>query len=149
MGARTLLAGIGSPHGDDRVGWLVAQHAAERLGDALAVRCARTPAELLDWLPGLDALIVCDAILCDWTPGTWQTWRWPAHQIERARFSGSHDLPLASALALAEELGQLPAHVQIWAVAIDSARHLSDVSPGVADAAANVALQICGGLCHA
>lgn len=149
MGARTLLAGIGSPHGDDCVGWLVAQHVAERMGDVLTVRCARTPAELLDWLPGLDALIVCDAVESDWAPGTWQVWEWPAPQIQQARFSGSHDLHLAGALALAEELGQLPAHVQIWAVAIDSARQMDEVSPVVADAAVNVAQRICGELCHA
>ena len=149
MGPRTLLVGIGSPHGDDRVGWLVARQVAARSGDALAVRCARTPSELLDWLGGLDTLIVCDAIICDRPPGTWQSWTWPASQIELAQFSGSHDLPLAGALALAAELGQLPARVQIWAMTINDAQRLSDVSAAVAAAAEKVAQQICGELCHA
>jgi hydrogenase maturation protease len=149
MDGRALLVGIGSPHGDDRAGWLVAEHVARQQPKGLEVRCAGHPAELLDWLDGLDGLFVCDAVLCDRPPGTWRTWTWPHSMIATARFSGSHDLSLPAALALAAELDRLPAHVEIWAVAIKNAQPLEGISTVVADAAPRIAQQICGAFCHA
>jgi hydrogenase maturation protease len=105
--------------------------------------------ELLDWLVDVDRLIVCDAMAGELPPGTWGTWTWPAAQFERAPGRGTHDVSLATALALAAELGRLPARVEIWAIAIDSTRPLDEVSPAVAAAAPRVAAEICGALCHA
>jgi hydrogenase maturation protease len=149
MQARRLFVGVGSPHGDDRVGWLVADRVADRMGDAVSVRSARSPAELLNWIDRCDILIVCDAMMCDLPPGSWRSWNWPASDIARARFSGSHDLSLAAALALADRLGHLPTRVEIWGVSIENALPNDDLSPPVAAAAPEVADRICGALCHA
>jgi len=146
---RTLLVGIGSSHGDDRVGWLLAQQVAAQLPGDLDVRCAGAPAELLGWLDGRDALIVCDAVVADGTPGECRAWDWPAEEIRQARFTGSHDLSLAAVLALAGELGRLPARVRVWAITIESAEPCGPLSPAVAAAVPRVAKQICGALCHA
>jgi hydrogenase maturation protease len=100
----------------------------ERLAHELAaheidVRTARSPGELLDWLDGVERLIVCDACENQGSPGTVHCWNWPAAELSLARASGSHDLGLASALALADELGRLPGEVTI--VAVEEKQHLA------------------------
>ena len=147
--SRSLLVGIGSPHGDDRVGWLIARRIGELLGAHLPVKIARTPAELLDWLEGIDTLHVCDAVVDEAAVGTVRCWDWPAREIECVRFGGSHDIPLMSALALAEQLGRLPPKVRIWGVVIGETRELGSMSSAVTDAVAEIVVQICGTLGHA
>jgi len=60
---RILVAGIGSDHGDDQVGWRVAQAVAAYCADpeALTARQARVPLDLLDWLQEFDIVHLCDA----------------------------------------------------------------------------------------
>jgi hydrogenase maturation protease len=146
MNPRSLLVGIGSAHGDDRAGWLIARRIGEVMGERLSVKCARAPADLLDWLEGIDTLDICDALLGEATVGAVRRWDWPAHEIERARFSGSHDLSLASALALAEQLGRLPPKVRIWGVAVGKTRALDSMSAAVTAALPTIVNQICGAL---
>ena len=56
--ATALLAGVGSPHGDDQIGWEVAQHVQQRLPENdFSVRLARAPCDVLHWLDGVERLI--------------------------------------------------------------------------------------------
>lgn len=144
MSGQSLLVGIGSPHGDDRVGWEIARRVAERFGGTLMVRCARTPAELLDWLEGIDTLDVCDAVSSDAAVGSVHCWQWPAPQIDQARFRGSHDVSLRAVLALAEGLGRLPPQVRIWGLEIKPGGSLDALSGGVAAAVPTVVDRIYG-----
>ncbi len=75
---QTLFVGLGSPHGDDQIGWLIADRlAAERgLPGTVAVRKAAIPLDLLDWLEGVDCLHVCDALQGPTTFGEVQRWEW-------------------------------------------------------------------------
>jgi hydrogenase maturation protease len=113
-GTRTLFVGLGSPHGDDQVGWRVAEELRHRQPDR-AVRVARTPAELLDWLEGLDGLELCDAVRGA-TPGRLHVWDWPTPQLGRLRSAGSHAFGVTAVLELAQRLGRLPATVRIWGI---------------------------------
>jgi hydrogenase maturation protease len=146
MNPTALLVGIGSPHGDDRVGWEVARRAGERLAGKLLVRCAAKPAELLDWLEGIESLEVCDAVADAEVAGSVRCWRWPDAEIERTVFRGSHDLSLAAVLALAERLGRLPERARIWGVAIRRAEALDGLSLEGARAVSAAVEQICGAL---
>jgi len=113
----TLIVGIGSPQGDDSAGWLVADElvgCVEREG--VRVRKAKSPADLLDWLEGVERLIVCDACRGLGRPGRIRCWIWPTTELADLHFSGTHDLSLLAVLALARQLGRLPARVVIWAV---------------------------------
>jgi hydrogenase maturation protease len=149
MSDSSLLVGIGSPHGDDRVGWEVVRHVAQVLGDSVAVRCLRTPADLFDLLPGIETLDICDALASDAAVGSVCCWRWPAPEIERAPFSGSHDLSLPAVLALAETLGRLPAHVRIWGIGVKPGGALGSLSAAAAAVVPRVVERICGVLIHA
>lgn len=113
-GTHTLFVGLGSPYGDDQVGWRVAEELGRRQPDR-AVRVARTPSELLDWLDGLDALELCDAVRGE-TPGRLHSWKWPTAQLGRLRSAGSHAFGVTAVLELAERLGRLPEDVRIWGI---------------------------------
>ena len=148
MNGPSLLVGIGSPHGDDRLGWEIAAQVGRRAAGAFIVRCARTPVELLDWLEGIDSLDVCDAV-CNGNAGSVDCWQWPAPQIARLPFRGSHNVGLPEVLALAEQLGALPPMVRIWGVGIKSPAAFGAVSPELTFAVRAVVDRICGALAHA
>ncbi|HQU44748.1 MAG TPA: hydrogenase maturation protease [Pirellulales bacterium] len=129
MSVSTLIVGIGSPHGDDQIGWRVAERLAVERESAcgasgprpqadcnVTIRMASSPTDLLDWLEGVERLIICDACQAVGSPGTVHCWRWPEAPLARLRSSSSHDLSLAEVLTLAEELRSLPGEVIIWAV---------------------------------
>ncbi|MEX2114257.1 MAG: hydrogenase maturation protease [Pirellulales bacterium] len=149
MNGGCLFVGMGSPYGDDCVGWVIARSIAGRLGDEFTVRCARSPAVLLDWLDNFDELHVCDAFVGNGAVGTLRGWDWPAEEIELARFQGSHDLSLPAALALAAQLGRLPAKVRVWGVAVGDHASFDSMSAVIAARASEIVDQICGALGHA
>ena len=118
----TLLVGLGSPHGDDQLGWRIAQVIEPGNRPNLMVRVARSPIEVLSWLEGVNWLIVCDACQGAGTLGSWHHWHWPTDDLVPLHFAGSHDLGLAAVLTLADRLGQLPEQVSIWAIEADLLR---------------------------
>lgn len=146
MSDRHLLVGIGSPHGDDQVGWLVVRHVAQRSGKRLVTRCVQTPVELLALLDSrrVERLDLCDAVQCAAPTGTLFCWTWPEGQIAREQFSGSHDLSLSAVLELAEALGRLPPEVRVWGVAVDAMRSFAGVTPAVQAAVAEVSDRMLG-----
>lgn len=113
----TRLVGVGSPHGDDRVGWVVVDRlAALRLAHVQAVTVA-SPIGLLDLLGGAgERLIVCDAFAGEGPAGRLRRWEWPDAAIESVRSFGTHDVSLATALQLAGNLGILPLSVTVWGI---------------------------------
>jgi hydrogenase maturation protease len=138
---RALFAGIGSPHGDDRIGWLV----ADRLGKLerltlldIEVRQASTPSHLLDWLDGFDRLVICDACLPSRSQAAagadsprLHRWTWPTLKVSSLRSAGSHAFGLPMVLQLAERLGTLPIEVIVFGVEGERFDAFSELSPCV------------------
>jgi len=121
---RTLAVGIGSPHGDDQIGWVVMRELALAQSGDVAVKIACQPAELLDWLQDIDQLIICDACRAGSATGEIHRWQWPTDSIATCKHAGSHDLSLPFVLSLADRLGKLPQQVIVWGI------ELGDASPG-------------------
>lgn len=121
---RTLAVGIGSPHGDDQIGWAVMRELALMLPGDVGVKTAIQPAELLNWLQDVDQLIICDACQADGVTGEIHRWQWPTKSIATCKHAGSHDLSLPFVLSLADRLGKLPQRVVVWGI------ELGDASPG-------------------
>lgn len=115
---KPLIVGIGSHHADDAVGWLVAEDVARRVGDAAVVRAARCPADLLDWLPGMTRLLVCDGCRGSGPPGLVRRWTWP-FAAPALDWSGTHPLGLLEVISLADRLGKLPRDVDVWTVEVE------------------------------
>ncbi len=90
--APSLFVGIGSPHGNDRLGWAIADELAQRLGDhagLMDVRKAKSPVDLLDWLDGRERVFLCDACRMHLDTGTIRCWEWPHAEISRTITGGS------------------------------------------------------------
>lgn len=170
MVEKTLLVGIGSPHGDDRLGWHVADALADRLHAShkglpgghtaglnspvpersqVAIRKAGSPADVLDWMEGLDRLLICDACRSGGPPGFAYRWSWPDRAIERAHCSGTHDLGLAGVLELAQQLQRLPPAVVVWGVEAENLKPQDEFSAGVAARLAGIVNTIWSDLGHA
>ncbi|NSL56712.1 hydrogenase maturation protease [Uliginosibacterium aquaticum] len=116
----TLIAGIGSPHGADRLGWAVieALRHEDLPGPVKLVACS-LPAELTPLLLEAPRAIVIDALLGDGPAGT-------LHQLSMADLPqvelrlSSHGLGLVDAVRLACVLG-MPAE-RLTVLALDVAR---------------------------
>ena len=131
-----LLVGLGSPHGDDRLGWHIAELVESHDLSGLTIRRATSPSALIDWLEGVERLAICDACQGSGRAGTAHCWQWPDEALAPVRFRGSHDMGLAAVLGLADALGLLPARVTIWTIEGMAIRPVSlqldsDLSPAV------------------
>lgn len=141
--SQILITGIGSPHGDDQVGWEIAKLIQKRNSDFVDVRLARTPDDLLDWMEGMKQLVICDACQGAGDIGSYHHWEWPSDQLETMKWSGTHNISLPIVLALAEELGRLPTSVRIWGVEIAQTQPGRSISVSVEAGAVFVAETIC------
>jgi hydrogenase maturation protease len=112
------VVGIGSPHGDDRAGWLVAERLATEAGwnpsTVVEVTSAGDPLRLVGLLEGCRRLIVVDACRSGRPAGTVVRTTWGEVKRGLAGAPGgdagpsSHGLGVAEALGLAEALGRVP-----------------------------------------
>jgi hydrogenase maturation protease len=119
-GAVVQVVGLGSPHGDDQLGWLVADALARRIESAricgVASRCAGSPAQVLDWLEGSRRLVLVDACTGLTAAGQVVHCRWPAVSFDCLRGGGSHNFTVWQTLELAARLQALPPQIDVWCV---------------------------------
>lgn len=142
MKSPTLIVGIGSDHGDDQLGWLVAQALAQRQLPECEVRLAGTPSKLLNWLDGQERVICCDACRGAGPVGTIHRWQWPEDRLTHLDWSGTHDMNLPAVLSLCAELNWLPDSVVVWGVEISPPQVAGDMSTVVLQAIADVVERI-------
>lgn len=145
-----MLVGVGSAHGSDQAGWQLAQRVAASFAGQVELRLARAPSDILDWSsPELPQLMICDAYCDPHAAGQLRRWRWPTQELDDTRFSGSHDLPLAVTLSLADQLRLLPANVQIWGLATGAAVPAAPFPEELRTAIDSAAVEIAGALADA
>lgn len=138
------VIGVGSPHGDDHIGWLIADSLAVQNSHLFKVEKVPTPLDILDRLNNVDWLGICDACHGSGKAGTWNRWTWPNVEIIQQRFAGSHDFSLTAVLNLAARLGTLPGTVVIWGVEVETCRPseaISSTALAAVDPVANAILQ--------
>ncbi len=103
------IIGVGSAHGDDRLGWAVIDALRDvRLPDEVELHCIGAPAtELLPLLMDARRVIIVDAVASDDRPG--RLVRCDPRDLARGdgEVSG-HGLSVDTALDLAEALGMAP-----------------------------------------
>lgn len=143
---RTLCVGVGSPHGDDQVGWRMAEGIAARTLGGVVVRQALSPADLLHWIDDCDRLVICDACRGAGPIGSTHRWNWPCAAIEALPSPDSHAFGLAAVLKLAAGLGRLPAEVIVWAIEAAPPQPLDALSDRVAAALPDCIRRICSEL---
>jgi hydrogenase maturation protease len=134
-----VVAGFGSPHGDDQAGWQVVA-LLERQGELPARRVKIAEGtQLVEELARCRRLIVVDACRSGAPLGTITRLEWPDRRIRRYHNHSTHGVALCNALQLAERLGRLPPSVEILGIEIGSLRPLEEISAEVARAVAQVA----------
>lgn len=137
--ADSLIVGIGSAHGDDQIGWLVADEVVRLVAQSdqsqhIMIHKVKSPIDVLNWLDENETFEIHQLFLCDachglFEPGQTHRWAWPASELDNTRFSGSHDFGLTSVLQLAQRLDRLPERVIIWGVQVERVQPGTHVSP--------------------
>ncbi len=131
-----LVIGLGSPHGDDAVGWQVVERLREKFERSVTLRTIREPLQLLDFMNPAARFWILDACQSGAPVGTVHRFHWPSDQLENVRSTSTHATSLAMALQLAEVLGKLPAQITILAVEVDSCSRVeTELCPAVRAAA--------------
>lgn len=114
----TRVIGIGSPFGDDRVGWRVIELLRGRLaGDVELIALDRPGAALIHWMQGSARLILIDAVAPRGRPGS-LTRIDPDRVIPAVGVPTSHALDLCETLRLAEALAMRPGRLDIYGIEI-------------------------------
>ena len=142
MDPAARVIGIGSPHGDDQVGWRVVEDlAADPAPDVDAVAIG-DPVDLLEDLEGCALLIVMDAYRSGQPPGRVIDLPWPPRGPEGAVGHTTHGSGVASALALAEALGRRSPVVALVCVEVESCEPATGLSPALRRALPEVRCRI-------
>jgi hydrogenase maturation protease len=111
-----LIAGLGSPHVDDRLGWAVVDRLGPRLPASVTTSKVRGGLDLLDDLAGPAAALIVDASTPPAQPGRIRWFNWPCRELAEGLFLSTHGMGLVEALRMAEALDQSPRQVGIIAV---------------------------------
>ena len=116
------IIGIGSPFGDDRVGWYVIeclQHAFKPELQKTLLSCDRPGLRLLTLMKNARKVILIDAIKTGAKVGTVHCFKGDA-LFEITACLSTHHLDLAQTLRLAKNLNVLPDELMIYGIEIDA-----------------------------
>ena len=138
----TVVAGFGSPHGDDQAGWRVAAMLSRRADLPARVIAVHEPTQVLEALRGCQRLIVVDACQSGRLAGAITRLDWPDRQIAIAHRHSTHGVSVADVLKLAEKLGDLPPRVEIFGIEIADRSLGRDLTPDVVRAVNELAVEI-------
>lgn len=142
------ILGIGSPSGDDQAGWLTidALLAAEVKTTGVDIQKLDRPgANLISLLDDAVWVILVDAMQSHEPIGHIRHFGaadWPAYRHGLS----SHGLGVLDALALARELGSLPARLDLYGIEIGAANPGEQAGSKVRAAAQQLARRIAAGL---
>jgi hydrogenase maturation protease len=135
---RTLVAGIGSPFGEDRAGWAAVEAARRALGASAPEDCGahficfdRPGAALAHALAEWDAAILADAMHTGAPPGTVRVIAPDELGTDRVGACSTHGFGIADALRLAAALGTLPARLALVGIEADPAAAEHELSRAV------------------
>lgn len=130
------ILGIGSPLGDDEVGWLVATELQQNLDlNKISVSLHDRPgANLIRLMQGAEIVVLIDGVKSGSPPGT--LYRLEGNEIHLAfqNQTSTHGFGVAEALQLAEKLGDAPSRIVLWGMEIESVDPGMVMSDAVRDA---------------
>jgi hydrogenase maturation protease len=132
---KLLILGVGSPFGQDSLGWqaidgLIECGLRQRLAphEVLLEKADRPGTLLLEHMRGMDAAILIDALIGGDEPG--QVHCLSVEEVAQGGLALSgHDLGVAEALALGDALGDLPEKVLVLGVEVTAPEGCAPGSP--------------------
>jgi hydrogenase maturation protease len=118
--ALVRIIGIGSPFGDDQLGWqAIRTLEAESLNPTISLARCESPSTLLQLMQGAQNVYLIDAVQTGADVGTIQRWQGEEVATVQSNLS-SHGIDIASVLALGQALGNLPPHIILYGIEIGS-----------------------------
>jgi hydrogenase maturation protease len=142
---KLLIIGVGSPFGDDQLGWQVVNAVEEQLSahglisEGLKLICADRPGlHLLELMREAESVILIDAVKTNALAGTihcFQTEDLTSSQLVHS----SHAVGVSEALQLGEALGMLPDSIIIYGIEIGTVGFDGTTSKPIQDAVARLA----------
>jgi hydrogenase maturation protease len=143
-----VVAGFGSPHGDDQAGWQVVASLARRPDLPARLVKITEGTQLIDELAGCRQLIVVDACRGGTRIGAMTRLEWPDPRIRQYHNHSTHGVGLCSALQLAERLGRMPPSAIVFGIEIGRYRPLDEICAEVAQAASELAEILSAEICE-
>jgi len=118
MTAPIRIFGIGSPFGDDRIGWLAAEALQGRFDPAqVSVSSHDRPgAGLINLMRGARLVVLVDAVQSGAPAGTLHRLEGKAVRQAVAHYTSTHGFGIAEALELGDRLNDGPDRVVLWGV---------------------------------
>lgn len=153
---KRLIIGLGSHHGDDQIGWKLAEELGRLTG--IPFRQAAVPADILLWLAGIDELYICDASQNAGHPGKLHQWifqseQHPLHdvlaELEMLHSINTHQMSLPATLTVGQRLKMLPPYIVIWAIEGAAFSVGQSVSQELTDQLPDLVNRLAGVLHHA
>lgn len=114
--SRVWVVGLGTPFGDDQVGWEVVARLRDSLPERVRADGISNPLALAEVPLGCRLLIVIDAGRGAGPPGSLHRFTWPDARLTATRSVSSHGIGLTAALELVTALGRLPPRVVVFAI---------------------------------
>ena len=122
------VVGMGSPHGDDQVGWQAIAYLQQSstfqqtCGNRVALYTCETPLDgFLERAKESQTLIVIDAVVAGSVPGT--IMRLTEDNLPKTCFpSSSHGYGVAQMITLGRAMNMLPSHLVVIGVEINEAK---------------------------
>jgi hydrogenase maturation protease len=134
-----VVAGFGSPHGDDRAGWDVTTQLAKCEQLPARIVAIREGTQLIGELHECRKLIVIDACRSCQPVGTISRFCWPDPRIRQHHNHSTHGIGLCNTLELAERLQRRPPEVEVFGIEIRGLNPIGELSWEVRRAVEEVA----------
>lgn len=149
----TIVLGIGSPHGDDQLGWAVVDKLAACNLPGVQIRKVANPLDIVSELEAYAKVIIVDAAMGLPMFDSWMMLSWSddvdRKLIEDLPCGSTHDLGISAALQMVEKLGKRTDHVTLWIGRGRSFEPMTAMSSDVAIAANERAESLAKELCDA
>lgn len=123
---RIKILGIGSPFGDDQIGWRIVELLKKRkqiqhyISDYLSLECHDRPGiRLLELMENANIVYLIDAVIAGNKIGT--IYRYENEEIEELKsILSTHGIGIAQTLQLGKALDQLPSRLILYGIEINS-----------------------------
>lgn len=125
-----VIVGVGSPHGDDQIGWCVAQLLAEQFeAGELELQLLTRPVSQLWTLLNSPRLLIIDACLADLPTATLRRITLEQLETQSTGLLSSHSLGVAELLTLAKGMGMQIDHLRIFGIQLLQTEPMAELSP--------------------
>lgn len=143
------VIGIGSPFGDDRLGWqaidLLKKCTRLRMYSDMQLQllcCDRPGLSLLEKMRDADTVFLIDAIYSDASPGTYYCLENEAIMGIKTLMHSTHAFGVTEAMKLGKSLNILPKKVVLYGLAVGEILNHTDISLPVLEAIDGLVIQL-------